>query len=571
MSVELSSIYISDLTSHASNSQSWKAASNVMNGGKAPSAPAPPPPPDYASANRAGIITDVATLGTRKSVENAALFGGKVKNYGIEERTRTVNSKPQTYYVSLYDEEGKRRPTAIEVSESEALQIFDNSNTTVASSEKLAEWERGQRDKEASSLYDLGQKYGPKYIDMAKDFMERLDPEGTKNRKDLAADVAKQLEEYGADGPAIADITSAIAQEKIGNSPELKNVADAEKYKQIGGADKMEKISGDGPQLTRGSMNEGGGKTNEVRSKLEQDIMDNLASGDELTGSQARAIERDTRAAQVSRGNYNGPAASAQEVASKYDFGTRMGQSRRAEALGLLSSGQSSFDTATKLRQEGNSLSQQELSNQLTTTAQRNQASQVDYTNLLNQLSQNNQAIQANFGNSVTSNQFNNSNAQQTFANNMAGVTQRNQSNQQDYSNKMAQQGFNNQNQQTRFANELTAIGQRNAVSQQGVANRMGFAGLTPVGAIASTTAGAAASPVPNTPSASLMNMLNINPNAGGDATKFALGVFDTQSRNYASQLNYNASTYATNQNNNSPTAWISAVGGAAGSIGKLW
>ena len=153
----------------------------------------------------------------------------------------------------------------------------------------------------------------------------------------------------------------------------------------------------------------------------------------------------------------------------------------------------------------------------------------------------------------------------------MAGVTQRNQANQQDYSNQMAQLGFNNQNQQTRFSNELTAIGQRNAATQQGIANRMGFAGLTPVGAIASTTAGASASPVPNTPSAQLMNMLNVNPNAGSDAMKFALGVFDTQSRNYASQLNYNASTYATNQNNNSPTAWINALGGAAGGIGRLY
>jgi len=585
MSVELSSIYSGGLTSHASNSESWKAASNVMNGGGSP--PSPPPAPDYASANRAGIMTDVATLGTRKSVENAALFGGKVKNYGVEERTRdvaksgytfkngkyydsngkqanaNVASEKQTYYVQLYDESGKKLKKPAEVSEQQAFQTFDDSNSTISASEKLADWQRGQRDEEAQSLYDLGQKYGPKYIDMAKDFMERLDPEGTKNRKDLAADIGKQLEEYGADGPAIADITSAIAQEKIGNSPEFKNVADAEQYKQIGEAEKMERIEGKGPAFARGSMEDGGGKTNEIRSRLEQDIMDNLAAGEELTGSQTRAIERDTRAAQVSRGNYNGPAASAQEIASKYDFGTRMGQSRRAEALGLLSSGQSSYDTASRLRQEGNTLAQQELSNELTNIAQRNQASTVDYNNLLNQLNQNNQAIQANFGNSVTAAQFNNANAQQGFANDLAGVTQRNQANQQDYANQMAQLGFNNQNQQTRFSNELTAIGQRNAAKQQGIANRMAFAGLTPVGAVASTTAGASASPVPNTPSAQLMNMLNINPNAGSDAAKFALGVFDTQSKNYGSQLTYDAAAYA----QNSPTAWISSIGG----LGKLY
>jgi len=669
MPVELTSIYSGGLTSHAANSESWRAASNVVNG-SAPSAPAAPPPPDYASANRAGIITDVATLGKRKEVENAALFGGNVMNYGVEEKTRMVtkdgfikNNKgqyfavgpngkasgpavpesqaavSQTYYTQSFGDDGKRLKTPKEISSTEAFQKFDDSNSTIAATEKLSAWQREQRDVEAQSLYDLGKKYGDQYINMAKDFMEKLDPEGTANRKQLAADVAKKMEEYGGSGPAIRDITDAIANEKIKDGPVLSNMGQARRYREIGEAGKservadgasmeragnadtmervsdvgdMEKISGKGPQFARGQLEDGGGQTQGIRSRLEQDIMDNLMAGDALTGSQERSIERNIRSAQVKRGNYSGPAASAAEIASKYDFGTRMGQQRRAEALGMLSSGQTSFDVASRLRQEGNTLSQQELqnelsniaqrntasqsdlanrlsttqqrnlaeqsdfenmmssteqrnranqsdiSNKLATTTQRNQASQIDYDNLMNQISQNNLAGQRDFENDMASTQFNNSNAQQTFANNLAAISQRNTANQQDYANRMAQTQFNNQNQQQRMANELTAIGQRNSVAQQGVANRMSFAGLQPVGALASATAGAAAMPIPNTPSAQLMNLLNINPNAGSDAAKFALGVFDTQSRNYQSQLNYNASTYA----NNNPMGWVKAVGG---------
>lgn len=589
MPVELTSIYSGGLTSHASNSESWRAASNVMNGGGSPPAPPPPPkPPDYASANRAGIMTDVATLSTRKSVENAALFGGKVKNYGVEERT---DSSGKPYYVQLYDEDGKRLKEAKTISEQEAFQTFDDNNTTLAATEKLADWQRTQRDEEAQSIYDLGQKYGDKYITMAKDYMEKLDPEGTMNRKELATAVGRELERYGGTGPALTDITRAIEQEKIGNSPDMKNVDDAKSQLQIGkaqdmervgNADKMEKVEGDGPSFQRGNMEQGGGATQGVRNNLEQRILEGLASGEGLTGSQSRAIERDLRSAQVARGNYNGPAASAAEIASKYDFGTRLGQQRRAEALGLLSSGQSSFDVADRLRQEGNQLSQKELENRLATigqrnaasqsdlqntlatTSQRNQASQIDYDNLMNQITQNNQANQQDFGNRMASTQFNNSNLQQMFANNLAAVGQRNSASQQDYSNQMGQAQFNNQNAQQRLANDMAIIGQRNAVQQQGIANRMSYAGLTPVGSIASTTAGAAALPIPNTPSAQLMQLLNVNPNAGNDAAKFALGVFDTQSRNYQSLLNYNASTYRTNQEFNSPLSWVTGVGGAA-------
>ena len=55
---------------------------------------------------------------------------------------------------------------------------------------------------------------------------------------------------------------------------------------------------------------------------------------------------------------------------------------------------------------------------------------------------------------------------------------------------------------------------------------------------------------------------VNINPQAGQIGTNFALGVYDNQTRQYNAQLNYLSSTYATQQQYNSPLSWISGIGG---------
>jgi hypothetical protein len=497
------------LTSHGVNSPLWRAASNVLNGGGSPpAAPPPPPPPDYAAANRSGVLADIASLATRKSIENAAIYGGTVKNYGVTES----NGK----YYQKYNEDGKAYASPVEISKEEAFSTFTPENSTIGASEKMADWQRSSLDKNAQFGLDLTAKYGDKYIAQAKDLMEKLDPEGTANRKELADAVNNQLETIAGDGPALEEIKAAGGMEKIVDAASQERVADID-------------------SLKRGSANDGGGNTQAVRSQLEQDILDNLKSGEDLTPNQIKRIEEQTRSAQIARGNSSGNAASAAEIAAKYDFGTRIGQQRRGEAMGLLTSGQSTFDTANRLRQEDNALTQQDLQNKLVTTSQRNSSAQIDYSNLLGAVSQRNTATQQDYANAVTQNQAN---------------------------NQIRQQGF---------ANQLTSIGQRNAAEQQRIANMSSYAGLAPVGAIASQTQGAQATPVWTGQPAQMMNLLNVNGNAGNDAAKFALGVFDTQSRNYSSLLNYNASTYATQQQYNSPMSWVNTIGGVIGNVGKLY
>ena len=55
---------------------------------------------------------------------------------------------------------------------------------------------------------------------------------------------------------------------------------------------------------------------------------------------------------------------------------------------------------------------------------------------------------------------------------------------------------------------------------------------------------------------------VNINPQAGQIGTQFALGVYDNQTRQYNSQLDYLANTYSAQQQFASPLAWIRGIGG---------
>ena len=65
---------------HSFSGMFWQ--SMVFYGGSPPSPPPPPPPPDYASANRAGVLADVQTLGAKKEIEQAAKLGGTALAFG---------------------------------------------------------------------------------------------------------------------------------------------------------------------------------------------------------------------------------------------------------------------------------------------------------------------------------------------------------------------------------------------------------------------------------------------------------------------------------------------------------
>lgn len=228
----------------------WIAS--VRYGGSPPSPPPPPPPPDYAAANRAGVLADVQSLGSRKAIENAARFGGRVLAYGVqqkdedrlkdgireekyrvqvgtrseavrrsgsrrggsgntilrnvpvyEERTRYLDSggnevakdnafaKRATYY-QIFDEDGKRLKKPIEVSESEAVLDFKGVSD-IDSAKAAAQFQREQADINAGAQLELAKKYSGEFVSAAKKQLRELDPTAYDLREQIGKSLAEEL------------------------------------------------------------------------------------------------------------------------------------------------------------------------------------------------------------------------------------------------------------------------------------------------------------------------------------------------------------------------------------------
>ena len=247
--------------------------------------------------------------------------------------------------------------------------------------------------------------------------------------------------------------------------------------------------------------------------------------------------------------------------------------------VGYLQSGQSSFDIARAVRQEANQLAQQGYINYQTALGVNNQLSQQEYQNTRSALDQRNQASQTELGNRAQSAAFNNQSAQaeyqnyvnqvgannamsqQEFQNQQTALGQRNQAQQAMYQNQLSATAANNQLAQQAYQNQLGAITQRNAASQQQIANLQSYAGLQPIVTQGAQLGGLGqgAAPMMQTP---IPQGVNINPQAGQIGTNFALGVYDNQTRQYNSQLDYLANTYSAQQQFASPLAWIRGIGG---------
>lgn len=190
--------------------------SSVYHG--APSPPSPPPPPDYAAANRAGVIADVQTLGSRKAIENAAKFGGTAFQFGVEERQRDVlkegytlskgkyydsNKKvvdqadaitgnKETYYVQLFNEKGDRLKSPKEITKQEAIIDFSG-KSDIDAAEALAEFQRKEADANAKTYIDLANKYSSDFTSIARKQLKELDPSGFALREQLGKSLEAEL------------------------------------------------------------------------------------------------------------------------------------------------------------------------------------------------------------------------------------------------------------------------------------------------------------------------------------------------------------------------------------------
>ena len=244
----------------------------------APSPPSPPPPPDYAAANRAGVIADVQTLGSRKAIENAAKFGGKALMFGVEERERdalkegytfskgkyydadkkvvdastALTGQKEKYFVQLFNEKGDRLRTPREISQQEAIIDFAG-KSDVDSAKALAEFQRKEADVNAQALLDITKKYSSDFTDIARKQLQELDPTA-----------------YG------------------------------------------------------------------LREQLGRTLQEELAAGQELTPAEERQVTQSVRGAQVARGNIYGGAPIAQEAISRYGAGVQRQQQRMANVQSYL-------------------------------------------------------------------------------------------------------------------------------------------------------------------------------------------------------------------------------------------
>ena len=176
--------------------------------------------------------------------------------------------------------------------------------------------------------------YGPQFIAAQREQMQQMDPEGFALREQFTSRLR------GGEG---------TAEELVGGGvpvPDYEEVA--------------------APELAETGL------TPEGRAMLESQVFGNLAMEDRVTDVQAQQLEQGVRRASAARGQALGSASGLREAISKLEAGGQLGQQRRGEALGLLSSGQTTSDAA-------NRLSQQSFANAMQRVQQVNQARQQGF------------------------------------------------------------------------------------------------------------------------------------------------------------------------------------------------
>jgi len=156
-------------------------------------------------------------------------------------------------------------------------------------------------------------EYGPQFIKTQRDQLRQMAPD----EFDLREEFAKRLR----GGERIAEDLA------IG-------VPDVPEYGEV-----------EAPTLEDTGMTAAG------RADLEERIFDRLALGETLSGDQQRALEQDVLRAGARRGQALSGGTALREVLAKFGGGEELGRQRRAEALGLLGSGQATSDTSNRLAQ----------------------------------------------------------------------------------------------------------------------------------------------------------------------------------------------------------------------------
>lgn len=157
-------------------------------------------------------------------------------------------------------------------------------------------------------------EYGPKFIEAQREQLRQVSPE----EFDLREDFARRLRTGEGTSEALADTAPSVPTYEEVDAPVLADT----------------------------------GATAALRADVEGAIADRLALGESLSGEQIRALEQDVLKAAASRGQTLGGGTALREVLGKFRAGEELGRQRRAEAMGLLASGQASSDVQNRLAQQ---------------------------------------------------------------------------------------------------------------------------------------------------------------------------------------------------------------------------
>lgn len=576
-----------------------------------------PEEPDFMESYEKGVEVDTNTLAKRRLIDAAAQLGGVFYDGQVltqDQYKAKIDFENQK--LAAAQASGDTRSIAEAQAELTKLTEGNKFNFAGAGSAELAQADLLAQiqgaDTTTRALLDLESKYGPEAAALARANIQATDPTGFALRE-------KTGENLLSGGNSLESMYGSLSV------PQYESFSDSNlpQYQRMNQSDApaLQQLSAQQPQLDRlrdsdlanlqkldpaylpqfDSIRDGdlanlnsvngvslrdSGQAAAGRSLLEQKIFDELAQSGQPDAALTRGAEQAARARGASSGNILGDSSALQESLRVQLAQRGLDTQRRQEALGLLSSGQTTSDKANELAQlqlqndmastgfnnqasqQGfanrssqaafnNTAAQQGFSNRAALNDNNNSLEQQGYANRINQAGFNNDASQIEYGNSIDATGFNNNVAQQGFANKGAIIANNNMASDQAFNAAMSAINQRNQTSQNSFAAQNQLTQQRAGARQQDMANTQSFLGLQPVSAQAGGYENISA---PFNPGNVQPGALS-NPNAGQLGGEWYSQLFGAQNQMYAGQQSASAAAKAGKQ------AAAGQIGGAAAGI----
>lgn len=285
-------------------------------------------PPDFAAANREAVYAQAQTFPILRAIEAASRTGGKVE-------------------YPIYDAEGNVKGTR--TADFTGASDIDVTRETARALAALA-------PEQARAQLEAASKYGVGFAQQRRAELQALDPERYGN-----------LDEPGLYRQFMRDVaTRPIPEEQIA----------APRYEQVG--------------LPTAPQDVGAARA--IRSDLERQIATGLAQAGTADPTLIRAAEQAARARGTATGNVLGNLSAFREARAVSEAIANADVQRRAQAMSLLQSGQTTSDVANRQAQEA-------FQNILAATGQRNTAQQQTFAGQMASQQQRQASQQQNIAN----------------------------------------------------------------------------------------------------------------------------------------------------------------------------